>query len=163
MDGRLRIDDIQLAVGNDGRSGQTRLRAAARHLRAPDARERAGIGDVHHHLARVAARLRPFRIVLRFGHAHRDIGQSGIDDHALHRGRGVVARLARGLGGGRALAVVSPEVGDGKSFFSANLAVALAQLGGRTLLIEPDFRKGLTAEHMAGIDAFVDEHLEGTA
>lgn len=40
----------------------------------------------------------------------------------------------------RALAVVSPEVGDGKSFFCANLAVALAQLGGRTLLIDADLR-----------------------
>lgn len=40
----------------------------------------------------------------------------------------------------RALAVVSPEPGDGKSFFCANLAVALAQLGGRTLLIDADMR-----------------------
>jgi len=40
----------------------------------------------------------------------------------------------------RALAVVSPEQGDGKSFFCANLAVALAQLGGRTLLIDADMR-----------------------
>ncbi len=40
----------------------------------------------------------------------------------------------------RALAVVSPEAGDGKSFFCANLGVALAQLGGRTLLIDADMR-----------------------
>ncbi len=40
----------------------------------------------------------------------------------------------------RALAVVSPEPGDGKSFFCANLGVALAQLGGRTLLIDADMR-----------------------
>ncbi|MFN0186038.1 MAG: polysaccharide biosynthesis tyrosine autokinase [Aquabacterium sp.] len=40
----------------------------------------------------------------------------------------------------RALAVVSPDAGDGKTFFAANLAVALAQLGGRTLLIDADMR-----------------------
>ena len=39
-----------------------------------------------------------------------------------------------------ALAVVSPNAGDGKTFFCANLAVALAQLGGRTLLIDADLR-----------------------
>jgi chain length determinant protein tyrosine kinase EpsG len=40
----------------------------------------------------------------------------------------------------RALAVVSPGAGDGKTFFAANLAVSLAQLGGRTLLIDADMR-----------------------
>jgi protein-tyrosine kinase len=39
-----------------------------------------------------------------------------------------------------ALAVVSPNVGDGKSFFAANLAVAFSQLGGRTVLIDADLR-----------------------
>ena len=38
------------------------------------------------------------------------------------------------------LAVISPDVGDGKTFFSANLAVTLAQLGGRTLLVDADMR-----------------------
>jgi chain length determinant protein tyrosine kinase EpsG len=40
----------------------------------------------------------------------------------------------------RALAVVSPDPGDGKTFFCANLACALAQLGGRTLLVDADLR-----------------------
>lgn len=40
----------------------------------------------------------------------------------------------------RALAVVSPESGDGKTYFAANLAVTLAQLGGRTLLVDADLR-----------------------
>ena len=39
-----------------------------------------------------------------------------------------------------AIAVVSPEAADGKSFFSANLAITLAQLGGRTLLVDADMR-----------------------
>jgi protein-tyrosine kinase len=40
----------------------------------------------------------------------------------------------------RAIAVVSPDAGDGKTFLSANLAVTLAQLGGRTLLVDADLR-----------------------
>lgn len=40
----------------------------------------------------------------------------------------------------RALAVLSPNVGDGKSFFAANLAIAFSQLGARTLLIDADMR-----------------------
>lgn len=40
----------------------------------------------------------------------------------------------------RALAVVSPASGDGKTFFCANLAVTLAQAGGRTLLVDADLR-----------------------
>lgn len=40
----------------------------------------------------------------------------------------------------RAVAVISPDIGDGKTYFAANLAVALAQLGGRTLLVDADLR-----------------------
>ncbi|HET8870709.1 MAG TPA: polysaccharide biosynthesis tyrosine autokinase [Aquabacterium sp.] len=39
-----------------------------------------------------------------------------------------------------ALAILSPDSGDGKSFFAANLAVAFSQLSGRTLLIDADMR-----------------------
>jgi chain length determinant protein tyrosine kinase EpsG len=40
----------------------------------------------------------------------------------------------------KALAVVSPDVGDGKSYFAANLAVALNQLHGRVVLVDADLR-----------------------
>lgn len=40
----------------------------------------------------------------------------------------------------QALAVISPSSGDGKTYFAANLAVSLAQLGGRTLLVDADLR-----------------------
>jgi protein-tyrosine kinase len=40
----------------------------------------------------------------------------------------------------KALAVISPSSGDGKTYFAANLAVSLAQLGGRTLLVDADLR-----------------------
>ena len=51
----------------------------------------------------------------------------------------------------RALAVVSPDSGDGKTFFAANLAVTLAQLGGRTLLVDADLR-GPRLHAVFGVD-----------
>jgi len=39
-----------------------------------------------------------------------------------------------------ALAVVSPDVGDGKTYLAANLALSFSQLGERTLLIDADVR-----------------------
>ncbi len=41
----------------------------------------------------------------------------------------------------RALAVVSTSPADGKTFFAANLGVALAQLGSRTLVVDADLRE----------------------
>jgi chain length determinant protein tyrosine kinase EpsG len=41
---------------------------------------------------------------------------------------------------GKALAIVSAEKGEGRSFIAANLAVVFAQLGERTLLIDADLR-----------------------
>lgn len=40
----------------------------------------------------------------------------------------------------RALAVLSPDVGDGKTYFAANLAIVFSQLGESTLLIDGDMR-----------------------
>lgn len=51
----------------------------------------------------------------------------------------------------KALAVVSPNTRDGKTYFCANLAVALAQLGGRTLLIDADLR-GPRQQEVFGVD-----------
>lgn len=39
-----------------------------------------------------------------------------------------------------AIAVISPSSGDGKTYFAANLAVSLAQLGGRVLLVDANLR-----------------------
>ena len=52
----------------------------------------------------------------------------------------IMMRVFNEEGHKRALAVVSPASGDGKTFFTANLAVALAQAGGRTLLVDADLR-----------------------
>jgi len=40
----------------------------------------------------------------------------------------------------RALALLSPDTGDGKTFFAANLAIVFSQLGAKTLLIDADMR-----------------------
>jgi capsular exopolysaccharide synthesis family protein len=41
----------------------------------------------------------------------------------------------------KAIVITSSEVGEGKSRTAANLAIALAQAGNRTLLIDADFRR----------------------
>ncbi|MBX9717250.1 MAG: hypothetical protein K2X36_00195, partial [Microbacteriaceae bacterium] len=57
-----------------------------------------------------------------------------------------------GQGPRRALAVLSASDGEGKSYFAANMAIALSQLGGRTLLIDGDMRR--PRQHsLFGIDA----------
>jgi len=52
----------------------------------------------------------------------------------------LMMRVFAGAGPHPALAVISPDVADGRSFCVANLAVVLAQLGGRTLLVDADLR-----------------------
>lgn len=50
------------------------------------------------------------------------------------------------------VAIVSPGAHEGRSTCAANLAVALAQLGRRVLLVDADFRAGLL-DRMLGVDA----------
>lgn len=52
----------------------------------------------------------------------------------------VTMRLGKADAPRQALAVISPDSGDGKTYFAANLAVSLAQLGGRTLIVDADLR-----------------------
>ena len=40
----------------------------------------------------------------------------------------------------KALAIVSPSHGEGRSFIAANLAIVFSQLGERTLLVDADLR-----------------------
>lgn len=64
-----------------------------------------------------------------------------------------------------ALAVISPDSGDGKTFFCANMAVTLAQLGGRTLLVDADLRgprqhKVFGLENRAGLSGILSGRAE---
>lgn len=52
----------------------------------------------------------------------------------------LISQVYAKTGTGKAVAVVSVDSGDGKTFFAANLAVSFSQLGGRTLLIDADMR-----------------------
>ena len=51
----------------------------------------------------------------------------------------------------RAIAVVSPDSGDGKTYFAANLAISYAQLGARTLLVDADMR-GPRVHELLGVN-----------
>lgn len=53
----------------------------------------------------------------------------------------------------RALAIVSPRSGEGRTYLAANLAVMFSQLGERTLLIDADFRKPRVGELFGMKDA----------
>ena len=52
----------------------------------------------------------------------------------------------------RALAITSSDLGDGKTFIAANLAVAFSQLPGRTLLIDANLRQP-RLHKVFGVDA----------
>lgn len=63
-----------------------------------------------------------------------------------------------------ALAIVSPASGEGKTFFSANIAVSLAQVGGRTLLIDADLRgprqhEVFRLDNSAGLSSVLAGHV----
>jgi protein-tyrosine kinase len=70
---------------------------------------------------------------------------SGVQAEAIRAARAqLMLRLSSGpmdlLLAGRSLAVVSAEQGVGRTFFVANLAVALAQLGRRVIVVDADLR-----------------------
>lgn len=74
-------------------------------------------------------------------------------------------RIFNGDGPKAALAVVSPEPGDGKTYFAANVAVALSQLGGRTLLVDADLRGPrqhavFRVENTSGLSGILAGHTE---
>jgi protein-tyrosine kinase len=50
----------------------------------------------------------------------------------------------------RPLAIVSTDSGDGKTYFCANLAVALAQLGGKVVVVDADMR-GARLDQVFGV------------
>ncbi|MGH7674816.1 MAG: polysaccharide biosynthesis tyrosine autokinase, partial [Gemmatimonadales bacterium] len=71
---------------------------------------------------------------------------------------------AHGAAGPMVVTITSPGAGEGKSFVSSNLALAFADSGQRTLLIDADLRRGilhrvLKAERKPGLADF----LKGTA
>jgi len=77
----------------------------------------------------------------------------------------VMMRVFTGVKPRPALAVVSPSSRDGKTFFSANLAVALAQVGGRTLIVDADLRGPrqhlvFNVENTTGLSSVLAGHVD---
>jgi len=74
----------------------------------------------------------------------------------LHKPRSTIAEAYRAVRTGlnfgvrgeghKVVQVTSPDPGDGKSTFTANLAVSLAQTGKRVLLVDADFRRPRVAK-----------------
>jgi succinoglycan biosynthesis transport protein ExoP len=63
----------------------------------------------------------------------------------------IATSFAFGSAGPLTITVTSPSAGEGKTFISVNLAVAFAELGRRTILIDADTRRG-DAHHLLGIE-----------
>lgn len=88
----------------------------------------------------------------------------GISDSIMtfHKPRSTIAEAYRAVRTGlnfgirgeghRVIQVTSPDPGDGKSTFTANLAVSLAQTGKRVLLADADFRRPRVAK-IFGVDS----------
>ena len=52
----------------------------------------------------------------------------------------LIMKMYSGTGPRKALAILSADTGDGKSYFAANIAASFSQLSGRTLLIDGNMR-----------------------
>jgi polysaccharide biosynthesis transport protein len=74
---------------------------------------------------------------------------------------------AHGRSGPLMLTITSPGAGDGKSFVAANLALAFADAGFRTLLVDGDLRRGtlhglLGAERKPGVADYLLDSASGS-
>ncbi len=77
------------------------------------------------------------------GAAHELVAAASPFSHEAEKFRGLRSQLLMGVlaqAPRRALAVLSADIADGRTYVAANLAVAFSQLGGRTLLIDADMR-----------------------
>ena len=91
-------------------------------------------------------------------HVHRGNGKrrapmDGDDTGAVEALRGIRLNVqhAYGAAGPVLVTVTSPGRGDGKSFVTSNLALAFAQVGYRTLLIDGDVRCGALHRLLKGV------------
>ncbi|MFN7645012.1 MAG: polysaccharide biosynthesis tyrosine autokinase [Burkholderiales bacterium] len=88
-----------------------------------------------------------------------DVHDPVIDDLREVRNE-IQLRWLNGSSGRRAIAILSTQSGDGRSFVASNLAVTFAQGGSRTLLIDADMRGGrlhelFGATNAGGLAAFL--------
>ena len=99
-------------------------------------------------------------------------GRLGATDMALavESFRSIQLSLTHAVGNGGPLMVTfsSPGASDGKSFITSNLAIAFADMGHRTLVIDGDVRRGsmhklLGATHKPGLTEFLTGRADRTS
>jgi chain length determinant protein tyrosine kinase EpsG len=156
---------------NDGRLGEILARnrqltpqqveriaavARVRRVRFGDAAVALGLASAHDVFQALAAQF-------RYACAAQAPGRDRAEQVMLHRPRSAQAEAVRALRSelsrqvfrdgepAASLAVVSPQAQDGKSFLSANLALAWSQAGRRTLLVDADLR-GPRQHQIFGMD-----------
>jgi protein-tyrosine kinase len=126
--------------------------------RAQNHRPMGDAGLIEHAIRRVSS---DKRVVLRHGEvvqpSSRLILAHDADNPRSEKLRGLRTELLllnEGTRGANTVAVVSPGAGEGRSQLAAELAIAFAQLGRRTLLVDADLRNpsqhvffGATNEH----------------
>jgi protein-tyrosine kinase len=140
--GRILAERAGLSVAQ---REQIALHAGQRRLRYGDAAVHLGLASADQVLAALAE---------QYGYPMAPRGESGYGRELVMLAqpfsrqaealRAIRNRLTRDAGRGdrtaQAIAVVSPGRRDGKTFLAANLAVALAQRGGRTVVVDADLR-----------------------
>jgi chain length determinant protein tyrosine kinase EpsG len=135
---RLDADAVARVLAHQRESGLRFGEAAvALGLLQPAEVEQALARQFRYPVARAPAPGEPAPLAAELVVAHRPYAPAA---EAL---RGLRAQVRRRLAelDRRVLAVLSPAHGDGRSHVAANLAVAFAQGGGRTLLIDADLRR----------------------
>lgn len=80
----------------------------------------------------------------------------------------LMLRWFDGDAGRKAMAIISAERGEGRSFMAANLAVSFSQLGQKTLLIDADMRHPVQhalfdVDNRCGLSALLSERADMTA
>ncbi len=79
-------------------------------------------------------------IVARAQKVHQESGSSWAEAYRMIR-TAILFRAAKAKA--KTILVTSPTAGDGKSTLVSNLAIAMAQAGQRTLILDADFRKSM--------------------
>lgn len=133
--GRLRPADLQRILDSQAKNhspfGET---AIALQLLTKDDIDQALSQQFNYaYLSEADASLSPELVA-----AYRPFSPAGENLRAV--GSQLMLRWLNGAPTRKALAVVSPSAGEGRSFVAANLAVVFAQQGQRTLLIDADLR-----------------------
>lgn len=139
--GQMLIDSGRLTAANSQRILEHQKKTGLPFGEAGVSLRLLGEDDVRHALS------------MQFGHAWLPPAQASVELDAACRPDSAAVEQLRGLRSQLmlrwfdndarqgALAIVSPGMGEGRTYIAANLAVLFSQLGKRTLLIDADLRR----------------------